>query len=117
MISGRISAGTALQYQKQDTEYGRPMKPFFNRNPELLGLGKQIGQIWGIWGIFGQTISAHFGTMCSIYFYKKTKPSTSQMFIWDWHLNLGHKELEIQPSHVSVVLEVGHLGYPKTAEA
>ena len=27
------------------TDYGHPIKPFFNRNPELLGLGRQFGQI------------------------------------------------------------------------
>ena len=27
------------------TNYGRPMKPFFHQNPELLCLGRQIGQV------------------------------------------------------------------------
>ena len=27
------------------TDYGRPMKPFFHQNPELLGLGRQFRQI------------------------------------------------------------------------
>ena len=33
-----------------------PNEAFFHRNPELLGLGRQIGQI-------GRTISTHFGTV------------------------------------------------------
>ena len=27
------------------TDYGRPMKPFFHRNPKLLGLSRQFEQI------------------------------------------------------------------------
>jgi hypothetical protein len=30
------------------TDCGRPIKSFFHRNPKLLGLGRQFGQI--IWG-------------------------------------------------------------------
>ena len=35
------------------TDYGGPIKPFFHWNPELLGLGRQIGQInSGAFGVF-----------------------------------------------------------------
>ena len=46
-----------------------PNEAFFHWNPELLGLGRQIGQtnwadkFWGIWGIFGRTINTNFGTV------------------------------------------------------
>ena len=42
-----------------------PNQAFFHWNPELLGLGRQIGQIklWDVWGIFSQTISTHFDTV------------------------------------------------------
>ena len=37
----------------ESTDYGRPMKPFFHWNPELLGLGRQIGKInSGAFGVF-----------------------------------------------------------------
>ena len=81
-----------------------PNEAFFHWNPELLGLGIQIEQIfWGLLGIFGQTISTHFGTcpcfpLFNHYFLQKTKPSfisTSQIFISDWDLNLSRKELGI----------------------
>ena len=83
-----------------------PNEAFFHWNPELLGLGIQIEQIfWGLLGIFGQTISTHFGTcpcfpLFNHYFLQKTKPSfisTSQIFIsdWDLNLNLSRKELGI----------------------
>ena len=42
----------------QTTDYGRPMKPF-HWNPELLGLGRQIGQInSGAFGVFSAELSA-----------------------------------------------------------
>ena len=35
------------------TDYGKPMKPFFHRNPKLLGLGRASGQInFGAFGVF-----------------------------------------------------------------
>ena len=37
-----------------------PNEAFFQQNPKLLGLGRQL---WGIWGIFEQFISTHFGTV------------------------------------------------------
>ena len=55
------------------TDYG------FHRNPKLLGLGTQFGQMFkGIWGIFGRFISTHFGTVFhntnQPVFLQKTKP-------------------------------------------
>ena len=44
-----------------------PNEAFFQRNPKLLGLGRQIGQInfWALVGdiFFGQFISTHFGAV------------------------------------------------------
>ena len=42
------------------TDYGRPIKPFFHWNPELLGLGRQIRQInSGAFGIYFWPNSQH----------------------------------------------------------
>ena len=82
------------------------MKPFFI---EMLnfGLGQTIwaGRFWSICGIVEQSISPHFGTVSPLsmffinepLFLQKTKPyiSKSQIFIWDWDLNLSRKELGI----------------------
>ena len=68
-------------HKTKDTDYGCPLKP-----------------------IFGQTISTHFGTVSplsmffiiQLLFLQKSRQafiSTSQIFIWDWDLNLGRKEL------------------------
>ena len=82
------------------------MKPFCIEIPNFWA---QADKFWGIWGIFLQTISTHFGTVISLsmlsiiqpLFLQNTKPlSRSQIFIWDWDLNLGRKELGIQPSCV-----------------
>ena len=43
------------------TDYGWPMKPFFNENPILLGFGRQIGLIkFGAFGVFLDKLSALF---------------------------------------------------------
>ena len=43
----------------QGMDYSRPMKPFFIENPELLGLGRQIGQKnSGAFGVFSAKLSA-----------------------------------------------------------
>jgi len=64
-----------------------------------LGQTNWANKFWGIWGIFGQTISTHFGTVnpLSMFFYYSTIISTKKqlIFIWDWDLNLGCKELGI----------------------
>ena len=40
-------------------DYGRAMKPFFYRNPKLLGLGRQFGQIhFGAFRVFSNDLSA-----------------------------------------------------------
>ena len=40
------------------TDYGWSMKLFFNRNPELLGMGRQFGQInFGAFGVFWADLS------------------------------------------------------------
>ena len=65
------------------TDYGRPVKPFFIKSRTF---GHWTYKFLDIWGIFGQTVSTHFGT---------ASPFTTQIFIWDWDLNLGRKELGI----------------------
>ena len=53
-----------------------PNEAFFHRNPKLLGLGKQYGQI-------------NFGA------FRVFQSPKSQIFIWDWDFDLSCKELEI----------------------
>ena len=78
------------------------MKPFSLKSQNF-GVGQTI---WAdpSWDIFGQFITTHFGTvsLCPCFplikhfFYKKTAfISKSQIFIWDWNLDLGCKELGI----------------------
>ena len=63
---------------------------FFHRNPKLLGLGRQFGQInFGVFGVF----LAHFGTVTPLSMF-----SINQLhiiFIKKTKLKLGRKELEI----------------------
>ena len=48
---------TALQILA-DTDYGRPLKPFFHRN-QILGLGRQFGKInFGAFGVLSNDLSA-----------------------------------------------------------
>ena len=63
------------------------------KEAKLLGLGRQYGQInfGAIWGIFGQFISAHFGTVSPLSMFS----IIFKIFILDWDLNLGRKELGI----------------------
>ena len=79
------------------------MKPFLLKS-RTFGLGQTnwTDKLWGIWDTFGQTIRTHFGTVGNVFHYStiiSTKNedfiSTSQIFIWDWDLNLGSKELGI----------------------
>ena len=50
-----------------NTDYGRPMKPFFIEIQNFWAWSDKLGdKFWGIWGIFGQTISTHFGTVSSL---------------------------------------------------
>ena len=78
---------------------------FFHWNPELLGSGRQIGQInfGSFWVFFGRTRNTYFGTVSplSMFFHYSTIITTknlafmfiSQIFILDWDLNLGRKAL------------------------
>ena len=85
-----------------------PDEAFFHRNPEIFGSDRQIGQInSGAFGVFSPNYQHpfwysesivhvfHYSTIISIVFI-----STSQIFIWDWDLNLGGKWLGIKPSFV-----------------
>ena len=79
----------------------------FSKIHKLLGLGGQIGpKFWGAFGVFSVDLSApvlvleslvHVFHQSTIISTKKTKPlyPKSQIFIWDWDLNLGRKELGI----------------------
>ena len=73
-----------------------------------LGQSNWADKFWGIWDIFGPAeLSAPILVQCSeslvhVFHYstiistkKQAFISTSQIFIWDWHLNLGRKELGI----------------------
>ena len=67
-----------------------PIEAFCQRNPKLLGLGRQFGQIhFGAFGVFWADLSAHINQSLL-----KTKPLYPNP-IWDWDLNLGCKELGI----------------------
>ena len=46
------------------------------KEAKLLGLGRQYGQInfGAIWGIFGQFISAHFGTVSPLSMFSINQP-------------------------------------------
>ena len=58
------------------TDYERLIKPFFHWNTELLGLGRQIGQINSeAFGVFSN-ISTHFGSMKPLSMFSKTIIST-----------------------------------------
>ena len=52
------------------------MKPFFHRNPKLLGLGRQFVQInLGAFGfIFGQFISTHIATVSPLAMFSINQP-------------------------------------------
>jgi hypothetical protein len=62
-IATRLGTENVLSFNMLEiTDYGRPMKPFFI---ELLGLGKQIGQInFRAFGVISAeiSVSTHFGT-------------------------------------------------------
>ena len=86
-----------------------PNKAFFYRNPKLLGLGRQIGQInFGAFRAFGvflsnlstPTLAPWVPCPCfpliNHYFYKKVSLYIQIKNIYeDWDLNLGRKELGI----------------------
>ena len=48
-----------LQMMLTNTDFGRPMKPFFIEIPKHLDLGRQFGQIhFGAFGVFSDNLSA-----------------------------------------------------------
>ena len=79
-----------------------PNEAFFSLKSRTFGLGQTnwADKFWGIW-VFAAELSApilvHKGSPLSMFsiiqplFLHKTKP----LFIWDWDLNLGGKELGI----------------------
>jgi hypothetical protein len=73
----------------------RPIQAFFLLKSRTFGLRQTnwADKFWGIWGIFG----THFGPWSIISTKNEPFISTSQIFIWDWdlNLNLGRKELGI----------------------
>ena len=85
------------------------MKPFFSSKSQTFGLGQVIwaGKFWGISGVFVRFISSHFGTSFIVWvhvFHWSTIISTkNSAFIFKSQifrlvdLNLGRKELGIQP--------------------
>ena len=84
----------------ENTDYGRPMKPFFIKIRNIRPWADNLGRL----GIFDQFISTHFGTVSPLsmffinqpLFLQKTKPLyLYPKFIWYWDLNLGCKELGI----------------------
>ena len=77
-----------------DTDYGRPMMPFFSLKSQIFGLG-QTNRADTFWGIFGRAISTHFDTVSPLsmfsinqsLFLQKTKPNNKLIFeigIWIW---------------------------------
>ena len=70
----------------------------FSLKSRTFGLGQTnwTDKFWGIWGIFGRTISTNFRTVTPLSMFSTIQPlflqafiSTSQIFIWNWDLNLG----------------------------
>ena len=88
----------------QCTDYERPNEAFFHRNPKLLGLGRQFGQInFGAFGVFSANYQHPFWysylsplSMLSIIqplFLQKTKPFyPNSKYLFGIDLNLGRKE-------------------------
>jgi hypothetical protein len=78
----------------------------FSLKSQTFGLGQTnwADKFWGIWGIFGYIsalilvlwVPCPCFSLFNHYFYKKL----SQLFIWNWDLNLGRKELRIYISFV-----------------
>ena len=80
MFLDRVLNGVGLYLS---TDYGRPMKSFFIKIPNFWAWTENWADtFWGIWGIFGQFISAHFGTVSPLSMFsinqslilQKTKP-------------------------------------------
>ena len=73
-----------------------PNEVFFNRNPKLLGLGRQIGKInsRASW-VFSALILVQFFIILLLFLQKTKLLSKSRIFIRNWDFNLGRKELGI----------------------
>ena len=96
-----------MKMKQKAMDFGRTIKPFFIKNPNIWA---QADKFWGFQGIFGQFIRTHVNSEReSLSMFSFTQPlflqntkslfiSKYQILIWD--LNLGLKELEIQPSCV-----------------
>ena len=77
-------------------------RAFFQKS-WTFGLGQTFWAetFWGVCDIFGQTLSTRFGTVSSLSMFSINQPlflqknyaviPKSQIFIWDWGLNLGRK--------------------------
>ena len=86
---------------------------FFLLKSQTIRLGQTIwaDKLWGIWGIFGQSNSTHLSTVSPLSMFSIIQPLflqkvslyihipniylASPIFIWDWNLNLGRKDLGI----------------------
>ena len=101
-----------IEYAVDQTRTMNAQWSLFPSKFQTFGLGQTIwaDKFWSIWGIFGWLISTHFGTVSPLsmfsinqpLFLQKTKPlyPNPSIFICDWGLNLGCKELVIKPSCV-----------------
>ena len=81
-----------------NVDHGRPVKPFFYRNPKLLGLDRQFGQIhFGAFGLFSANSFWYCESLVHVFhfhqplFLQKTKPLIYQnpkylfgIGIWIW---------------------------------
>ena len=84
------------------TDYGHPERAFFQK-PRTFGLmGRHFGlKFFEAFGVFSAGLSAHLSMFSIIQPLQKPKPLypipkyLSQIFIWEWDLNLGLKEFEI----------------------
>ena len=95
-----------------------PNEAFFHQNPKMLGLFRQFGQVsFGAFGVFLVDLSAPilvlwvpcpcFSTIISTK--NKAFISNSQIFFWDWDLNMGCKELGIYPLYVRSLWYISQL--------
>ena len=79
------------------------MKAFF-KNIQIIGRFGQMGRInCGVFGVFPAELSPHNLSSFSInqsLFLLRFLRHLKGIFIWDWDMNLGCKELDIQPSCV-----------------
>ena len=98
-----------------------PNEAFFHQNPELLGLGRQIGpKIWSFW-VFSADLSAPilvlwvpcpYFSLINHYFYKKIKPLYPHpkywIGIWIWIWATKNQWF----SHRVTIVGVHHIWFP-----